>query len=194
MIRLALSAALLMPGAALAQAPAPTATTAPVGGLDPARLAASRMLIDQIMPPASREKMIEQLVGPMMENINRVVARDQNIARLTGKNPRVQAAVSQFMQRQASRTRATLRAGLPAMSEAIDRAYARRFDLQQLRELSAFFATPTGRAYLEAAPALMSDPDLLAWQSGLMTKSMATIQDDVAGLTNEVLAASEDKK
>ncbi|MDF2496134.1 DUF2059 domain-containing protein [Sphingomonas sp.] len=181
-------------GVAPAAAPETTPATASTAPVDPARLAVARAVIDQVMPPASRAQMIEAMVAPVMTSISRTVMNTPALADTIGKDAKVRDAITRFMERQNARTMDNLRGELPAMAEAMSRAYARRFDERQLKEISAFFATPTGKVYLEQAPMVMSDPDVMAWQSRLMAKSMSTVQDDVAALTAELTAAREDEQ
>lgn len=182
--------ALLTPAPTMAQ----SSTTPPVAQApaatppDPARLDLARRLIDQIMPPANREQMIEAILAPMMANVSRTLTRDPKLSEMLGNNPRVKAIFDRFIERQTARSLANLRGELPAMAETMSRAYARNFEAAQLREIAAFFATPTGAIYLARSPAIMKDPDVLAWQSALIVKSLATIQGDVSDMLKELSA------
>jgi hypothetical protein len=195
MKRMILAVALIAATSALAQAPA--ATTAPAAEptpVDPVRLVAAKAVIDQIMPPATREQMIEAMIAPTLATISQTVTNDPKMAELLGEDSKAQASFTRFMERQNARTMSDLRSELPAMVEAMSRAYARRFDERQLKEISAFFATPTGKTYLEQSPGIMSDPDVLAWQRRLMSKSMSTIHEDIETLSKELGAEFEKRK
>jgi hypothetical protein len=74
------------------------------------------------------------------------------------------------------------------MVPAMAAAYARRFDVAQLREIRRFFETPVGRAYVRGSATIMSDPDVAAWQRGLMASSMSGVQEDVAAFAKQVAA------
>lgn len=175
---------------ALAQA---VAAPAPSAALDPARVAAARALIDILLPPASREQMIDGMMQPMLANLRRGFTANPQFAAALGGDPRVKAMFDQFMAKQLARTTETMHQGLPGMVPAMANAYARRFDLQQLHELRTFFETPTGRAYMQASFTIMSDPDIAAWQRQLMTQSMAHVQEDVAAFAQQVAALGPKK-
>src|SRR3546814_3561441 len=49
----------------------------------------------------------------------------------------------------------------PPMREGMAKAYARKFSAEQLGELNAFFATPTGRVYTEEWMAAQADPEVV---------------------------------
>ncbi|WP_066782273.1 DUF2059 domain-containing protein [Sphingomonas sp. CCH5-D11] len=191
---LLLAVALATPAGAAAREPAKPVSAVAPAAIDPSRLEASRKLITQIMPPEQMDKMLEQMIRPMMANMQQTLMQDPRIAEAFGGNPQAREAMARFMERQADRSITTMQSEMPAMAEAMSRAYARRFDLAQLRELSAFFGTPTGRVYLEAMPTLMSDPDVRAWQTSMISRTMSTMRTDVAELTKDILAASKDEK
>ena len=181
-----LLAPLALPVAAQAQsvvAPARTAT-------DPARLAAARNLIELMLPAAQRDQMIEGMIRPIMGNIRQSMEQVPGFNDAIGKDPKVKDAFRRFMKAQEDRSIASLRTGMPGMVEAMAGAYARRFDVKQLAEIRAFFETPTGRVYMAASYTIMSDPDILAWQRDLMTRSMAHIQEDATKFLDSIPASS----
>ena len=174
---------LMMPTLAQAQTAA-GATAAP----DPGRVAAARTLIDILLPPATREGMIRGMMAPMLANIQRGMTSNPEFAKLFASDPRARALFDKFMQKQTDRTVAQMATALPGMLTAMTNAYARRFDLQQLRELQVFFETPTGRAYMQASYTIMNDPDVAAWQQSLIAQSMNHIQEDAAEFATDMAA------
>ncbi len=187
--RLSAAAALLcvaVPTLAIGQA---ASASAP----DPSRLAAARDLIDVLMPPATREQMVQGMMTPMLANLQKGMTENHEFVTAMQADPRVKALFDTFMDRQQTRTVAMMRDALPGMSDAMARAYARRFDLAQMRELKAFFLTPTGRTYMQQSYTIMSDPDVAAWQRSMMANSMGHVQADVADFVKQ-LAALEPKK
>jgi len=185
----ALLAGAIMPSAAQAQA-TPGAVAAP----DPARLAAARELIDVLMPPASRAQMIEAMIAPMLGNLQQGMAQSPMFSSAMADHPEMQTRFATFLARQQARTMTLMRDGLPGMVEAMARAYARRFDVAQCRDIKAFFATPSGRAYMQQSLTIMSDPDVAAWQRTMMQSSMANMQADVAEFAKQAAMPEEKKK
>ena len=184
-----LLAGAMLPSAAHAQA-SPVAVTAP----DPARLAAARELIDVLMPPESRERMIESMIAPMLGNLQQGMAQSPMFSSAMADHPEMQTRFATFLERQQARTMTLMRDGLPSMVEAMARAYARRFDVAQCRDIKAFFATPSGRAYMQQSLTIMADPDVAAWQRSMMQFSMAHMQADVAEFAKQVATPEEKKK
>lgn len=174
-------------------APAATVATTPTP-VDPARLAAARDLIDTIMPPATRAQMIDTMVRPMLANLQRGIAQDPSFAAAFNNDPRARDLFARFMQKQTDRTLAHMGVMMPGLWEAMARAYARRFDIAQMQEIKAFFATPTGRVYMQQALTIMSDPDIAAWQQQMLHDSLAHVQEDVAELSTEMADLERDKK
>lgn len=190
MIELILSIAALAPAIpATGQSSTPAAQAAPAP--DPARLQASRALLDVLMPPATREQMIQGMMAPMLANIQRAIADNPQFAQTIGSDPEVKALFDAFMGKQLSRTTEMLRAGLPGMVEAMIRAYARRFDVAQLTELRRFFESPAGQTYMRESMTIMGDPDVAAWQRTLMSQSMNQAQADAADFARQLAAREQ---
>ena len=185
----ALLAGAIMPSAAHAQAPA-----AAVAAPDPARLAAARELIDVLMPPESRAQMIEAMIAPMLGNLQQGMAQSPMFSRAMAEHPEMQTRFATFLERQQVRTMTLMRDALPSMVDAMARAYARRFDVAQCRDIKAFFATPSGRAYMQQSLTIMADPDVAAWQRSMMESSMAHMQADVAEFAKQAATPARKKK
>jgi hypothetical protein len=190
MLRL-LAGALVLVLSPLASA---AAQTAPVAAApDAARLAAAQALIEQIMPADRREAMVEQMVRPMIANAREAMANAPMFADMARDNPKLATAMNGFMDEESERSIATTKAAMPALFDAMARAYARRFTLDQMRDIGDFFKTPSGRAYVETAPTIMSDPDVMAAQRAMMTQTMSGMQERMAKLV-ETLGAEAKKQ
>lgn len=184
MIALALALAAGQPATPPAVVPTPTASApAPI---DPARQKAATELLDALMPPATRAQMLEGMIRPMMANMTRGLTQDPGFAAAIGSDERVKVLFGEFLEQQNERGLTMLRAGLPGMISAMANAYARHFDVAQLRELKAFFETPTGRAYMRESAAIMSDPDVAEWQRTMAAQSMAHIRTDMADFMKKI--------
>ncbi len=192
MKRLGLAAALaLVPLAATAQTPAPSATDAAV---DPVGLAAATRLLNALFPPASRAQMMDGMLTPMMANLRQGMTQNPQFAAEMAKDPKVKAAFDRFMEAQLRRNLDMVRASLPGMFDAIARAYARRFDVAQMGELERFFRTPTGQAYMQASMTVMADPDVAAFQRKMMVDAMSRVQADTADFVKDVAAIKQSEK
>jgi hypothetical protein len=168
------------------------AQTAPVAAApDAARLAAAQALIEQIMPADRREAMIEQMVRPMIANAREAMANAPMFADMTRDNPKLASAMNGFMDEEFERSIATTKAAMPALFDAMARAYARRFTLDQMRDIGDFFKTPSGRIYVETAPTIMSDPDVMAAQRAMMTQTMSGMQERMAKLVETLRAEAK---
>jgi hypothetical protein len=187
---LLLAALLLpMPVAAQVAAPAPVPVSAP----DPSRVVVARRLMDQIMPPATRDQMMRSMMGAMSQNMVGALRQNAQLTTSLEKLPGAQAVFDRFLQRQMEVGTQDLVANLPTMLDAMAKAYARRFTLVQLKEMGVFFATPTGQAYLMQAPTIMSDPDVGVWMNQLMTRSMQRLPEQMAKLKADIEALDKKK-
>jgi hypothetical protein len=80
---------------------------------------------------------------------------------------------------------------MPGMFAIMERAYARRFTVAQLDEITAFFSTPTGRLYMDESMKMPADPELLGWQRRLMERSMAEGEKDLETLEADLTGKSK---
>lgn len=193
---LILAAVLLpMPVAAQVAAPSPVPVPVPipVSAPDPSCVAVARRLMDQIMPPATRNQMMRSMMGAMSQNMVGALRQNAQLTTSLEKLPGAQAVFDRFLQRQMEIGTQDLVVNLPTMLDAMAKAYARRFTLVQLKEMGVFFATPTGQAYLMQAPTIMSDPDVGVWMNQLLTRSMQRLPEQMAKLKADIEALDKKK-
>lgn len=185
MIRAAalLLAATFAPLPAAAQA-APAAATE----IDPARLAEARKLIEIMMPPAMREQMVNGIVTSVSQTMTKTLLEDPDIKKLVAERPGAREVVMRFLDRQQKITIDEMRTNLPGMFEAMARAYARRFTVPQMREMGAFFATPTGQLYIAESATILSDPDVAGWMQQTMRRALDRMPGEVSTLQAELKA------
>jgi hypothetical protein len=176
----------LTPAAVRAQA-APPVAAAP----EPARLAAAQALIGKIMPVDRRDAMVDQMIRPMIENMRGAMSSSPQFESLRSEDPKFGPAFDDFVKNELEHSLATTKAAMPALFDAMARAYARRFTLDQIRAISDFFDTPAGRAFAEQTPTLMSDPDVLAAQRAMMTDAMKGMQARVKAFAEKATAAEK---
>ena len=161
------------------------------GAVDPARLAAAKRTIDVMMPPAQRKAMFEAMLNPMLANLQQAILSRPDIRTALDADPEAKATLDAFLAAQQQKTIALLQAELPAMFAIMERAYARRFTVAQLDEITAFFNTPTGRLYMDESMKMPADPELLGWQRDLMQRSMADSQKDLEQLQADLTGKSK---
>jgi hypothetical protein len=180
--------AMIAPLPALAQT-VPAADNA--SSVDPARLAAARKLIDQIVPPEKRDSMIEQIVRPMMANMRQSFEQSPEFAKMFAEQPEAKKQMLDFMDGETERSLRLTRESMPTLFDAMAVAYARRFTLDQLADIGRFFDTPTGRFYAEQAPTIMADPAVQAAQRAMMAKSLDGLQDRVKAMAEKIQASAK---
>lgn len=163
---------------------------APQAAPEPARLSAAEAVIAQVMPPAERDRMVEAMMAPMHTNIMQAMTTSPEMTALFEKQPAFKAKFLSFMAEEQRRTTALLKTNMPAFADAMARAYARQFTEAQLKDISAFFATPTGRVYVAQSMTLMADPDVQAAQRTMMTQAMSGMQTRIAAFVRDAADAA----
>ncbi len=172
----------VLTASSIAASAAATQATQSTDAIDPARLVAAKRTIDAMMPPAQRSAMFGAMLNPMLANMQQAILSRPSVREALDADPKAKATLDAFLAVQQQRTIALLQKELPGMFAIMERAYARRFTVAQLDEITAFFTTPTGRLYMDESMKMPADPELLAWQRELMERSMSDTEQDLEKL------------
>jgi hypothetical protein len=140
--------------------------------IDPATFAAADTLIETIMPKEGRKELIDSMVRPMIKNISDGILNNPEMQASLPEDPELINILNRFIEKQSELAIIGLDKDLPNMLTAMKRAYARQFSVKELQDAQAFFATPSGKAYMIKATGIMADPDVAKWQRDYMTNSM----------------------
>lgn len=158
------------------------------------RLAVARGTVDYIFPAGTYARIMDRtlnaMIQPMMDGFGQIPLRD--LAGLGGLSQDQVAKIGPGTLKQImeiidpayqQRTQAMmagmfhelggLMAGFePTMRDGLARAYARRFTAQQLGDLNAFFATPSGKAYAAESMTIFTDPDVTSAMQAFMPQML----------------------
>lgn len=146
---------------------------------DPNRLALARTSVQAMWPDGAYGKMMTGFMGGMFDRMMQLkasdlpdmsgkakpaAAKDRDLSvkeAIAGKDPyfdRRMAAMRGVVDEEVGKISAIID---PRMRDGLTRAMARRFDAQQLGDINAFFATPSGRALAGQYMQLWLDPDTI---------------------------------
>ncbi|WP_294336397.1 DUF2059 domain-containing protein [uncultured Sphingomonas sp.] len=180
----ALLALLLVQATPVAAAPAPAAQTATV---DPSRKAAAETAVLALVPPGTYMRMMRDQFPKMMDAIMArtmgMTAKDLGAPEgdTGGKTLREMAATEDphFEERMHIMTTVMsedmgkiFESIEPEMRVGLSRAFARRFTLDQLNDINAFFATPSGKVFAADYLATFMDPEVMEEMMSAMPKMM----------------------
>jgi hypothetical protein len=199
---LSLAAALCAATPAFAQAaqtPQPAISPAP---LDPAALAEARLVVVKLVPPGTYKKIMSSAMAPMMDSMsdNLKAMPLRQLAEMGGLDAGQAAALDKVNIEQVmaiydphwqERTTLTMHAMFDAMGdffttlepelrEAMAKAYAHNFTLDDLRDLDRYFATPTGAKFADRYMSIMTDPAMMDEMKAMMPKMMAEMPKFIA--------------
>lgn len=207
-----------IPDAALAQAAAPVPAPAPpvaavtpaqVGqratpAVDPVRLAAARPVIDQIFPQGTYARamraaldQLTQMAADQLSGNGRTppdpaapgAAVRAALADVSAAEDPYAAERSRIVLRVVSDEMSSLMASFePGVRDALTKAYARRFTVDQLTTLHAFFETPTGQAYARESVAITMGPDMVEATQAILPK----IVEAMPGIMAKAETATKD--
>jgi hypothetical protein len=164
---------------------------------DPARLALARTSVQSMWPEGAYGQMMTQFMGGIFDRVMQM--KQSDLAALGSKAKKSPAAAGgadlslhdqaaakdPYFDRRVAAMREAVGAELGKLSAIIDprvrdglaRSMARRFDAQQLRDINAFFATPSGRALAGQSMQLWVDPDMLRSLFGAMPEMIKLMPD-----------------
>ena len=155
--------------------------------IDPERLAAARLIIDAILPPDRRDAIFAQLVDTMMSNMIRGLAGPgSELDKAFQEAPEARGIFANFVTRQRDLAQADLKSESPRLIDAYCRVYARKFTLDEMRTITTFFTSPTGKKYYTTALSLMADPEVAKWQADVMARGQARLPAEIQRLKSEL--------
>lgn len=193
-LALALGSALavVQPQAAAAQSAAAAKATIPI---DSERLSLARQSIDFIWPLGTYERMMsgpmDQMMDQMMGSVfdtklkdvvgadgKEMSEEDRKVAETTmrdaiaRKDPHFEERMRITNQVMMAEIGGVMTKVEPAVREGLANAYAKKFTGAQLRDLNAFFATPTGRVYAAESMMLYMDPEVMKSMMAMLPEFM----------------------
>ena len=159
---------------------------------DPARLELARLSAQPMWPDGAYGNMMKGLLGGMFDRVMLMKASDfaalSDKVRTTGANAakadlsihdqaaandphfdQRMAAMRDILDQEMIRISAVVD---PRMRDGLARAMARRFDVRQLTDINAFFATPSGHAMASQYMQLWLDPDMIRSMTGSLPQMM----------------------
>jgi len=144
------------------------------------KLALAREVIATIIPPDRR---LDVLGGAAKAMVGQLRGVDFPGA----SDPGLQAIVSRHLDRMPALMMPILERHAPDLVEAMARAYAREFSLDELRDIRAFAASPAGNHYLSRSTALLADPDVAAANQAYMAEIVAALPPLQEALRADIL-------
>jgi len=187
---------------------APVMAQAPAS--DSSRVTTAQSIAARMLPDGTFEKLMAGMMGGMMDTAmdGMMDMPIRSIAKIANEKPERIKALGPATLRDlmmvvdpAYRERAQIAGRVmgaemghlmttmePSFREAMAEVYAARFDEKQLREIDAFFQTPTGRIFAEQSMTMQMDP---AFQ-GRMKALVPQIMQAMPAIMEKVAAATAD--
>lgn len=178
------------------QQAAAVATPAP---LDPTRLAIAQRVVTALVPdgvyarvmrdqmPAIMDGMMSELVGKTGNELGIPDGGDETMAEVAKKADPAFEDRQRISMRVIYEEMGTLMSEMePVVRTALSKSFARRFDEKQLRDMDAFFATPSGKAFANDYLLMMADPEMMKGMMELAPRFfqvMPEIEKKVAAAT-----------
>jgi len=166
--------------------------------VDPARLAIAEKTVDYLFPLGTYERMMRGTIDQIMDSIlgsfgdlkpSDIIgekaatqgedgAQEQTVREaLLERDPHLDERM-RIMTRVMFDEMITLMAELePTVRSSLAQIYAKKYDVQQLSEMNAFFATPTGTAFAKDYMLVFVEPEMIGAMTSLTPKLLSAMPD-----------------
>jgi hypothetical protein len=159
-------------------------TPAPAEQPDPERLALATQVIELSFPPEGRHAMFMRTVDTMTAQMRVAIMQGQG---LTNMEPGLERILNRYFARMRSETEGLVAGLSTPLFAAMARAYARTFTHNELVEIKAFVATPTGQRYLQQSIEMLADPDVAQANTDYITRVVETLRPMELELRGELM-------
>lgn len=173
--------------APLAAHAAPAVAVSPPA-LDPARVEKARTLVEIILPTSQRQVMFSKFLDSYMGNmLAGIMQADPKLGEALSSDAILKGIFASFVARQRALVLKDLEETSPELTLAYANAYARRFTVAELDEITAFLSSATGRKYAASSIELASDPDIGAWQQNITVRAQTRKGEEVKKFMGEII-------
>jgi len=179
----------------------------PLSAEQQARLPAAQLVIGKVFPPGTFGKMMDESMKPMLEGMmGGALGETDTLKTLSGLSGRNQIdlmgmddtakaeAIALIDPYAAQRQDAMLEATLnftgklmnriePSYRAGLERAYAKRFSVEELAEINRFFATPIGGKYAGESMIIAMDPQVMSAMNDMVPAMMELLPEMTEQLT-----------
>jgi hypothetical protein len=157
--------------------------------IDPARQAAADRAVAALVPngvytrmmrdqfPAMMDAMTAQMMGMGPEDFGQP-ADGKTMAETMHETDPAYEERMKITTRVMSQEMGTVMGKMePRVRAGLGRAFARKFTVQQLGDMNAFFATPSGKAFADEYLALFADPEMMTEMTAMAPEMMKAMPD-----------------
>jgi len=166
-----------------AQAPAPAGAAAPLQVISPEQKA----VVAEMLEAINFKQMMAQMGAAMTQGMPQMMA--QSLEATIAKLPLEQRAKAREVAQESMKSSLnesmklyTDPAIISGMEDIMGRAYARRFSLDEVKAITAFYKSAAGKKMMTDAPQIMQEtmPEMAALMSPRMTAMIERVTKDVA--------------
>ena len=138
-------------------APAFAQDAAAVGAIDSEALALGQAIVREGYPEETREAMFGGVVDTIIAQMNSAI--EQQSEEL---DPEVKALIERKQADMVVELKQIIARYIPSFMEALSKAYATEFSVEELRDIRNFVSTPSGQAFVSRSTDLVSNEHYVA--------------------------------
>jgi len=147
--------------------------------IDPVRYEAAKTAVDHLWPIGTYRRIMDstmtEMIDTMLSNMFEMKSSDFETgeegaedeeqtslgAEMEAKDPHARERFEITMKVMMAEITPLMESMEPSIRESMAIVYAKRFDVKELTDMNAFFATPSGQAYAREAMMLMVNPEIM---------------------------------
>ncbi len=172
--------------------------TNPPAPVDPARLAVAQKTVSKLIPPGTYKRimkdvmdnmangMVQQMMGLDASTIAGAAGDSKSASDVKGKtlgdlaaekDPHFKERMDITMKVMFAEMGDIMNDMEPVVRDALSKIYARKYSVNELNDMNAFFATPSGAAFAANFMATFTDKEMMDASFGMMPKMMEAMPD-----------------
>ncbi|UAB77081.1 DUF2059 domain-containing protein [Erythrobacter sp. SCSIO 43205] len=154
-----------------------------------AKLALALEIIDLGFPEETREEIFFASMDQMM-----VQTREASLKAYGLDDEGAIAVLDQWLADYILESKEVLRSHIPSLMAGMQRSYAAMFTLQELRDIRAFVATPSGQRFFELSSAVLAEPNFANANQAYMDEVQAQMPAAMQDLIGRLQSFLEEKQ
>ena len=184
----ALASALSVTTPALAQDAAPSdtpTTSAP----SEAELALAQQIVDNGFPEDMREEMFFATVDQMTAQMREATLKGMGV-----DDQGAIAVMDAWLAEYIADSKVTLREYIPKLMDGLAKSYATMFTQQELTDIAAFAATPSGQRFMTLSSAVLAEPNFASVNQDYMNEIQSGLPAAMQDLQGRLIEYMTDKR
>ncbi|MEM7700883.1 MAG: DUF2059 domain-containing protein [Pseudomonadota bacterium] len=180
--------ALLLAAPTVAQEAAPSDAPA-ANAPSEAKLALAQQIVDDSFPEDMREEMFFATVDQMTAQMREATLKGMGV-----DDQGAIAVMDAWLAEYIAESKVTLRTYIPKLMDGLAKSYAVMFTQEELTDIAAFVATPSGQRFMTLSSAVLAEPNFASANQEYMNEVQSGLPAAMQDLQGRLIEYMTDKK